>query len=175
MSTSPLDTGPAPSETDPAIQPADLGLRRKVLGALALVALVGCYGVVRLEAYFQKVQLLAKSDLVQAAEKAQRVSDVLFLVLAVGMVVFGGYLLRLSLRVLKTRRFPPPGTRVISDTKVLQGKVARIYGGTLLVLSLAILVAAVVVPWTAAQKVQKVLTITLEPTPQTPEELGLGR
>ncbi len=161
--------------TKPEIQVADAKLRRWVLGGLVLVALAACYGVVQLDAYFQGVQVLAKSDLVLAAEKAQRVSDGLFLALGVGMIGFGVYLLLLARRIMQTQRYPPPGTRVISDTKILQGPKARLYGGTLLALSLAILVAGVLVPWTAAQKVQKVLTITLEPTSQTPEDLGLGR
>ena len=119
--------------------------------------------------------MLAKSDLVQAAEKALVVSDGLLLALGIGMVGFGVYLLLLALRVLRTRRYPPPGMRVISDTKILEDGAARVYGGTLLVLSLAILVAGVVVPWKAQQKVEQVLSISLEPTPQTPEELGLAR
>ena len=54
------------------------------------------------------------------------------------------YMYRFARRVLSSGQFPPPGTRVLFDTQILEGKSARwraifliIFGGLLLVVGLA--------------------------------------
>lgn len=155
------------------VQAADVPLRRIVLAGLTLVGLVGCFLVLKLEAYFQELQRLSKTDLVAAAGKVQQLSAVVLISLGAVTVLFGIYLISLAVRVIRGERFPPPGARVINDTKILRGAAAKRYGMAAMVLALAILVAGVAIPWKAHQKLDRVLAISLEPTPQTPEELGL--
>ncbi len=155
------------------IQAADPKLRRLVLGALTGLIVLASLAVVRLDAYFTSLQSLAKNDVTAAAEKIQQLSNWLLIGLGVVTVLFGLYLVSIALRVLTHQRYPPPGMRVINDTKVLRGRNAKVYGGVALCLALAVLVAGVVIPWKAQDKLDRVLAIGLQPTPQTPQDLGL--
>lgn len=166
-------TTPPSNPADPGIQAADPKLRRLVLGGLTVLSLLACYAVVRLDAYFASLQGVAKNDITAAAEKIQQLSHGLLAGLGIVTVLFGVYLVAIALRVLSSHRYPPPGMRVINDTKILEGRSAKLYGITALCLALAVLAAGVVIPWKAQRKLDRVLAITLQPTPQTPQDLGL--
>lgn len=155
------------------IQAADPKLRRQVLGGLTLFVMLASFAVVRLDAYLVGLQALAKNDISAAAEKIQHLSAWLLAGLGVVTVLFGLYLVSIALRVLTSQRYPPPGMRMINDTKVLRGRNAKVYGSVALCLALAILVAGVIIPWKAQSKLDRVLAISLQPTTQTPEDLGL--
>src|SRR2546425_8413563 len=51
----------------------------------------------------------------------------------------GAVAIRLSMKTLRVRRFPPPGMRVVRDTPVLRGGAARLIGVGGLVLGAALL------------------------------------
>lgn len=53
---------------------------------------------------------------------------------------------RRSMRTIRARRFPPPGMRVVRDTRVLQGKMARAFGMAGLSLGVALLTAGTMLP-----------------------------
>jgi hypothetical protein len=94
-------------------------------------------------------------------------------VLALGAVVLGGVLGRLSWRTLSAGRYPPPGTRVINDTPVLHGDRARRYGRGGLVLAALLIVAGLWVPYRIHGVLEQLLQPGLRPTPVSPADLGL--
>lgn len=160
---------PEPAE----IQGADVKLRRIVLAGLTLFGLLMSYLVLQLDAYFGRLQELAKTDLTAAAEKIHVLSTWFFVSLGAVTVLFAFYLIFLAFRVLKGQRFPPTGMRVINDTKILRGRAARAYGSFALILAVAVLAAGLLIPWKAQKKLDHLLAISLQPTPQTPADLGL--
>jgi MFS family permease len=108
------------------IIPADKGLRKKaiilVIGIVLAVMIVGPYlsgyladlrqeGVERPESAYPKMITLVKWVLGSAA---------------LGITLTGVYLLVIAFRALKAGRYPPPGMKVIKETRVKTGLQARI-------------------------------------------------
>ena len=115
-------------EARPQIQAADPERRKRVLGLLVVLALLAVLGVLRLEAYLEELRSLAQTSPPEATAKALAVSRLFLAVVAGVAVVLAAYLGRLSWRTLAARRYPPPGMRVISDTRIVRGPRARLYG-----------------------------------------------
>lgn len=57
------------------------------------------------------------------------------------LYVFAGYLFLTGHRVIDARRYPPPGQRVIRDTKIMEGHAAVTRGRLLQALSVILTVA----------------------------------
>jgi hypothetical protein len=108
------------------IIPADKGLRKKtiilVIGIVLAVMIVGPYlsgyladlrqeGIERPESTYPRMIALMKWVLGSAA---------------LGITLTGAYLLIIACRSLKAGRYPPPGMKVIKDTRVKTGRQAKI-------------------------------------------------
>ena len=154
------------------VQTADPDLRRRVLAILVLAGLLGVLGVLRLEAYLAELQALARSSPHEAAAHALEVSRLVLAAAAVLVAVLAAYLGRLSWRTLRAGRYPPPGTRVLSDTRVVRGPRARRYGWIFLALAIAILATGVLVAYQADRRLRSLLAPGLAPTDVSPAELG---
>ncbi len=131
------------SDPAPEIQRADRRLRRRfAFAALALVALsvlVLELGAPWLVGRFQ-----------QDPREAVRALKLLMLAAFAPLIPTGVYLFSFGRRAVHAGRFPPPGARVIVDTPIVQGRIARRRGSVLMLLGLALtglaLFAALVVP-----------------------------
>jgi len=75
---------------------------------------------------------LEKAEPAKALLVIQLVTGFIFL----SIIPFGVYLFRLGLRAVRCRQMPPPGTRVITDMKVLEGDKAVTRGRLMMVLAL---------------------------------------
>jgi hypothetical protein len=108
------------------IIPAETGLRKKtiilVIGIVLAVMILGPYlsgyladlrqgGVERPESASPKMITLVKWVLGSAS---------------LGITLTGAYLLIIAFRSLKAGRYPPPGMKVIKDTRVKTGRQAKI-------------------------------------------------
>lgn len=67
--------------------------------------------------------------------------------LVAGATGFCVYLIVTSLRTFASGEFPPPGSRVISDTRIRRGAMARFIGLLNIIAGLALLLAAFYVYW----------------------------
>jgi len=120
------------------IIPADKGLRNKTIILVIIIVLavmiVGPYlsgyladlrqeGVERPESAYPKMITLMKWVLGSAA---------------LGITLTGVYLLIIAFRSLKAGRYPPPGMKVIKDTRIKTGRQAKIMAYLLIFNSLAI-------------------------------------
>jgi len=120
------------------IIPADKGLRNKtiilVIGIVLIAMILGPYlsgyladlrqeGGVRPELAYPKMISMMKWVLGSAA---------------LGIILTGVYLLVIAFRALKAGRYPPPGMKVIKDTRVKTGRQAKIMAYLLIFNSLAI-------------------------------------
>lgn len=131
------------SDPAPDILRADRRLRRRLaFAALALVALAVL--VLELGAPW----LVAKFQ--HDPREAVRALKLLMLAAFAPRIPIGVYLFSFGRRAVQAGRFPPPGVRVIVDTRIAQGRAARLRGGVLMLLGLALtgiaLFAALVAP-----------------------------
>ena len=113
------------------IQPADPRLRTVVLVLMTLAGMLGAAGLLYLDAHL--TALLAFAEMappVVAAERFLRAARIFLGLSAAIAVLVAGSLARVSWRTLRSERFPPPGSRVTSDTPVLRGSAARRRGLT---------------------------------------------
>ncbi len=107
------------------IIPADKGLRKKaiilIIGIVLAAVILGPYikgyladlrqeGVERPESAYPKMITLVKWVLGSAA---------------LGITLTGVYLLVIAFRALKAGRYPPPGMKVIKDTRIKTGRQAK--------------------------------------------------
>ena len=161
------------TESDREVQKADRGLRRKVLVGAVLATLVLVAGVVLLTSRFAELEKSVGDAAYQASRQGLVAARGFLAVLALGAVVLGGVLGRLSWRTLSAGRYPPPGTRVINDTPVLHGDRAKRYGRGGLALAALLIVAGLWVPYRIHGILERMLQPGLRPTPVSPADLGL--
>jgi len=157
------------------IQKADPEHRKRVLGVLVVVALAGVLGLAELEGHLRRLEAVARSTPHQAMASALLASRLFLGAVAAGAVCVAAFLGHRSWRTVRSGRHPPPGVRVIRDTRVVRGRRARLHGWIGLGLALLILLAGVLVPWRADRTLRGVLDGRLQPILESPEELSGDR
>lgn len=100
-------------------------------------------------AYFVSVLVLAvwmlpwsesKLEQVEKPEVLLRIIRIVIAFIFLSIVPFGVYLCLFGWRVIKHREMPPPGTKVIVDTKVLEGDKAVTRGRLVITVALVLIV-----------------------------------
>lgn len=74
-------------------------------------------------------------------------SALALLVLCLPLVLFAGWLWMYGVRVLRSDRHPPDGVKVVRDTPVARGSMARRYGRLYQTLAALLAAAAQIVAW----------------------------
>jgi len=110
---------------DEKIIRADATLRRRVLLWGGLLSIAGLIGLAILYRHLQGINDLAGEDHEAAVAGAARLAVGMAWMAGLSLVGIGIWFLRLGHRIGRSRRFPPPGARVIRDTKVRTGLDAR--------------------------------------------------
>ncbi len=154
----------ADQEASPDLQRADEGLRIRWLAVLTLVAALGAAGILRLDDYLGELHTVVAAAQPAAAAKARLAVRAILAVIAAGGVLFSLYLGRLSWRTLSSERYPPPGARVFSDTRIYRGPAARRRGQAALALALLTLLLTLAVVARADQVFGRLLEVKLKPT-----------
>ncbi len=115
---------------------ADRRYRRKVLAIVALIMVVGAcligWIIPWSREYLLGLEPMAALIIVKVA------LGFMFL----SLIPFGLLILALGRRVVKQERFPPPGMKVIKDTKLIEGAKARLQGRVLIAFSLILILFA---------------------------------
>ena len=151
--------------SEPEFQPADQRLRIRLLILSMLLAALGAIGLLALDHYLTGLQALAAEARPLAAAKVGQVVRAILALLAAGGVGLSLYLGRTSWRTLRSERYPPPGARVLSDTRIRRGRPARHRGQAGLALAALTLLLTVAIAWRANQVFSRLLDPTLKPTP----------
>ena len=73
------------------------------------------------------------------AQKALDIIKVALFVLFLSIVPLGAYLFTVGRKMMQYERFPPPGMKVIIDTKVAEGEKVKFRGQVVVVLSLVLI------------------------------------
>jgi len=119
-----------------AILKADPDYRRNVLLLLVALAVIGFaaiqWGLPKLLAYIEEKEPMEGIRFIRA----------LLIVVFASALPMAFYMYRFGRRILRSGQFPPPGTRVIRDTEIIEGGAARRKGRLLIVASIFMASAA---------------------------------
>ncbi|MFQ5994790.1 MAG: hypothetical protein ACE5K1_06815 [Acidiferrobacterales bacterium] len=112
---------------------------------IGLIAIVGLWALYFTQTFFHELEALVEYDPGQAISKLLVFLYVSGVVFTAGVMSTSGYLLWLGVRTIRGERFPPPGTWVIKDTKVIGGGGARWRGYLLAVGGFVVIAAGIVI------------------------------
>jgi hypothetical protein len=129
------------------IVPADKKHRRLAVVAVVLFTLLGLLALWILHGYLGEIQRLAEEDLRTAEEKALRLTAIAVWVGGLSLVGMGAWFWRLGRRINLADRYPPPGMKVIKDTRVRTGARARALANLAQAAALLCVVAGTVGMW----------------------------
>ena len=119
---------------DPKIIQTDKTYRRKTLVILFLIGLAGL-------ALFQWLVPWANKTVLQLEpQKGLALVRCILVVMFLAIVSLAVYLAFFGRRVLKHRSFPPPGVKVLRDTRLVEGESATIRGQIIIFLSLLLFI-----------------------------------
>lgn len=131
---------------DDKIIPADKTLRRKLIIFVLLFAIIGVFVIGYIFFSLEHIRELAKVNPRVALERMTRLFDIVLIVIALVSLFYGIYSLIIAVRVIKSGRFPPPGTRVIRDTHISTGKIATIRAISLIAIALVMILVGILGP-----------------------------
>lgn len=137
------DVDPEP----PAILHADHGLRRRLVLIVTVLGVLGAVLLVWLRSYLEDIMAASEDNPEQAVRQVFNLLRLSTGLTGLGLLGFAFYVGRFSLRVLSEDRYPPSGTKVARDTRVLTGARARLRGRLGLVLAGLVMLLGLLVPW----------------------------
>jgi len=137
-----------PVESDTVeIVPADPVLRRRVLLVLLAMVAIGAAAIHYAPAALHEIFRVARESPAEAERRARILMFALIGPMTLGSLIVGIDVVRTALRALETRRFPPPGARVLRDTPVIRGSRARLVAALALVLGVTLVSASATLSW----------------------------
>lgn len=140
-------TSPPTDSAEAGMLKADRGLRIRLLLFLALFSVLGTLVIFGLERHLEKIVAASEDNPEQAVREVFRLLRLSAGVGGAGLLVFGLYFTHFSLKVLSSGQFPPPGTKVVRDTRVQTGPAARLRAGAGIALATLLIVLGLAVPW----------------------------
>ena len=125
---------------------ADGAFRKRALLLLLVAALLGVAVIIGAQSYLGYLKKLSAERPHLAAEKAATVLKLTSLAMAAALFASGVYTLSLWRRVRASGLFPPPGLRVLRDTRVVAGARARRLALAIMVLAIFLFVGGMLIP-----------------------------
>lgn len=129
-----------------SVMHADKKLRKQLLVLILLLIPAGLFLIQILSANVEDIKTLAATDIDQAVAKLRNLVTIFAVANAVFSVAFGLYAVSIAIRILKSEQFPPPGMRVIRDTRIRTGKKAKTMG-MLMIFMAIILLSTNLISW----------------------------
>jgi hypothetical protein len=129
------------------IVPADKRLRRLTFLTAVLLGLLGFAALWMLSGHLGLIETLAKQDLRAAEEKVLRLAAITLWMGGLALVGMGGWLWRLGRRINLAGCYPPPGMKVIRDTRVRTETQARALANLAEAAALICVIAGTVGMW----------------------------
>jgi len=125
---------------------ADKKYRNRMLLVALILIIIGFFIIQCFQTLSNKLSALAEESPELAIQKAENSYKIIFFVMFVLSLILCIYLYRLGTSILKSGQFPPPGIKVIRDTKLETGKKARSKGRLLRIFSVLFLLMSILVP-----------------------------
>jgi membrane protein implicated in regulation of membrane protease activity len=130
------------------IVPADKNLRKKFFIFLGLSVIAVLIIVPYFNEYLEEIKQVFKENPEVAFKKSMFVLKATLSFVSLLLVMTGIYLIVLARRTLKSGQYPPPGMRVIRDTRLRTGTQAKGAGISFIVLScIFVIVACFFIYW----------------------------
>lgn len=104
---------------------ADRTLRKKVIIWAVFFGLAGVLIIQVVYSAFDGLESLAETDPEQALSSLKKILTAITVTNAFGSSLFAFYFVSVAARILASGRYPPPGMRVLRDTRVRTGKKAK--------------------------------------------------
>jgi uncharacterized membrane protein len=89
--------------------------------------------------YIEACKSLANTDIDLAITKMKKLIELIMVINALVSSAIGLYLIFLAVKILKSDCYPPPGMKVIQDTRIRTGKKAKIAGAAFIFMAMLIL------------------------------------
>jgi Na+-driven multidrug efflux pump len=124
------------------IQKADPVARRQALLLIVFATAIGSLLIAGFEHYREPFREWLTSEPAETASRAKLALYVAVLILCAPLIAFAAYLWLFGARVLRAQRFPPPGSRVIRDTPVVEGHGATTRGHVIQILAVCLGIGA---------------------------------
>ena len=123
---------------------ADKAYRIKIIIVLLCFLMVAAGCVLALMSTFQDIERISETDPDTAQEKLRNLVTVISIVIALFSAVFAAWFIALAYRIVRSGQYPPPGMRVLKDTKLRTGRKARIMAAQQIVMALLVLCTNIV-------------------------------
>ncbi|MBU0992934.1 MAG: hypothetical protein KJ737_10615 [Proteobacteria bacterium] len=117
---------------------ADPLFRKNMLFFLALLLLAGLIFFYFSSNYFQKIMAISETDTFLAVDLMKQFIWYASLTNGLVTLIFFGIINSITIRILSSGQFPPPGMKVIRDTVVVTGKSAVVRAILLFIVSIMI-------------------------------------
>ncbi len=127
---------------DTDVIPADKELRKKVIIFLVIVVLASIVLEPHFKAYMDQINQLSKKDPELALKKTMLLLKWSLRVVFLLLLSMGVYLSLLARRTFRSGQYPPPGMKVIRDTRLRTGNQAKRAVLSLIVLASILTVVA---------------------------------
>ena len=105
---------------------ADPNTKRNIILFVIGMIVAGGLSLLYVQGFLTNLEALAKEDSKGALEKGIQMIRTILIVNAFVISLFGLYALRISIRAYLAGQYPPPGTKVIRNMKIITGKKAII-------------------------------------------------
>ncbi|QTA81830.1 Uncharacterized protein dnl_41810 [Desulfonema limicola] len=135
---------------------SDKEYKKKTLIILIISIIAGLGVIVCFQVYIQDIKELAKYDHEQAFEKILFLLRIIMVSIAFTLTSFGIYIIRIAIKAIITEQFPPPGMKVIRETRLLTGRSAKQRGVIGIILAIAIIITGITFPAFLYLKMDKV-------------------
>jgi hypothetical protein len=127
---------------DQDIIPADKNLRKKFFIFLGLVTMAVILVAPYMNDYIDQIKQMSKENPDLAFKKSIFTLKVSLGLVSILLLMAGVYLISLARNTLKSGQYPPPGMRVIRETRLRTGMQAKMAGISLIILSRILIIIA---------------------------------
>ena len=121
---------------------ADKTLRKKVIIFLVIVVLASIVLEPHFKAYMDQIHQFSKKDPERALEKTMLLLKWSLRAVFLALLGMGAYLILLARRTFRSGQYPPPGMKVIRDTRLRTGNQAKRAAISLIVLASILIVVS---------------------------------
>ncbi len=122
---------------------ADKKLRRTIILLMIIGACAGFLLIQYTSDYFEEIRQISHED---PNEGLKRTVDFLRIILGLNALIFSLaclYFLGIAAKILKSGQYPPPGMKVIRDTKIRRGMKARMTAVMLIIFPLTVMIISI--------------------------------
>lgn len=140
---------------EPDVIPADKELRKKAIILVVAVVVVCALLMYLINAYMDSLNALFCTDPKLARVKARTLIIWSLRTVGLSVAILGAYYIQRGVKIIRIDRYPWPGMKVIRDTRVVRGRLAKVLGFLIIVLSSTLLVCGTLLAWYYPYKIME--------------------